>query len=222
MSKLPLLIDLNGRFVVVIGGGGVARRKIETLLSYGAKVIVYEPNPSQELLSLSEKGVEVIRKEVGIEDVEEIASRAHIVIVATNNVDLNRRIGEFLRSKGVLVNVATSYEISTVVFPAILRLGDVVIAISTSGLSPFLASYIKDKVKRSLGDEIGAIAEVLGYVRNELKKRTIQMKVKRAIYKALLSDNEIVSLIAQGLKDKAKERALEKSLKYIEEQAKAV
>lgn len=221
MSKLPLFIDFRDKLVVVIGGGEVARRKISILLDHGAKVRVYDPNPSPELLSLAEKGVEVIKKEVEVEDVEKVTSGAHMVIVATDNVDLNKRIGEFLRNKGILVNVATSYDISTAVFPAILKLGSVIIAISTSGLSPFLASYIKDKIKRSLGGEIEALAEVLAHVRGQLKSKTIPMKIKKVVYEALLHDDEVMSLIVQGLKDKAKERALEKSLKYIEEHLKA-
>ncbi|MHC1628562.1 MAG: precorrin-2 dehydrogenase/sirohydrochlorin ferrochelatase family protein [Candidatus Nezhaarchaeales archaeon] len=215
MKKIPLFIDLRGRLVVVIGGGRVAQRKIKALLRYGARVRVYEPKPTQELLSLRERGVEIITRKVGIEDIYEVVNGATMVIVATNDDELNREIGEALKHRNVLLNVATSYELSTAIFPAILELDNVVVAVSTSGLSPFLASYIKNKIREELEREVKVLAEVMTYVRNHLKKLELPIEVKRAAYSSVIHDSEVVDLALRGLIDDAREKALKKALKTL-------
>lgn len=215
MKRIPLLIDLRGRLVVVIGGGKVAQRKIKALLRHGARVRVYEPRPSPELLSLQKRGVEIIAREVVKNDVDEVVKGAVMVIVATNDVELNREIGEALRHRSILLNVATSYELSTAVFPAALELDDIVIAVSTSGLSPFLASYIRDKIKESLEREVKVLAEIMAYVRGYLKNRKLPIEAKRVAYSSVIRDGEVMYLALRGLIDDAKRMALKKALKAI-------
>ncbi|MEM2025491.1 MAG: NAD(P)-dependent oxidoreductase [Desulfurococcaceae archaeon] len=199
MKKAPLLVDLRDRLVVVVGGGEVAQRKISTLLRYGARIRVYEPNPSPKLASLSDRGVEVIARRVEV----------------TDNLELNRRIGEALRRRGVLVNVVTSYEGSTAVFPAVLELGDVVIAASTGGLSPFMASYVKERIRSAVGHEVQAMLEVLAHVRGEVKGKTISLETKRLIYGLVLHDEKVRSLVSRGLVGEAKNRAVKIALKVL-------
>ncbi len=215
MKKIPLFVDLRGKLVVVIGGGKVAQRKIKALLRYGAKVKVYEPKPTQELLSLRERGVEIITRKVEIEDLDEVVSDATMVIVATNDDKLNREIGEALRHRNILLNVATSYELSTAIIPAILELNSVIIAISTSGLSPFLASYLKNKIREGLEREVRVLAEVMTYVRANLKSWKLPIEAKRAAYSSVIHDSEVVDLALRGLIDDAKEKALKKALKTL-------
>ncbi|MCS7139494.1 MAG: bifunctional precorrin-2 dehydrogenase/sirohydrochlorin ferrochelatase [Candidatus Nezhaarchaeota archaeon] len=215
MSKLPILLDLKGKLVVVIGGGKVAQRKIVTLLRYGARVRVYEPSPSCDLLSLVEQGVEVVMKRVSMNDLDEVTDGAAMVIVATGDEDLNQRIGDALRSKGMLVNVVTSYELSSAVFPAILELGDITIAISTRGSSPFLASYIKSRVRDVLENEIGMLIEVLAYVRARLRRINVPLEVKRAIYSSIVRDDVTIKLVQQRSIDEARGRAMKVALEIL-------
>lgn len=215
MSKLPILLDLKGKLVVVIGGGKVAQRKIVTLLRYGARVRVYEPSPSRDLLSLVEQGVEVVMKRVSMNDLNEVTDGAAMVIVATGDEDLNQRIGDALRSKGMLVNVVTSYELSSAVFPAILELGDITIAISTRGSSPFLASYIKSRVRDVLENEIGMLIEVLAYVRARLRRINVPLEVKRAIYSSIVRDDVTIKLVQQRSIDEARGRAMKVALEIL-------
>ena len=120
----PVSIDLNNKNVLIIGAGKIALRKVETLLNYNCNIIVI----TKEIL-----------EEKFLEDI-------FLVVVATNNEILNKKISELCISKNILVNNITSKNDMNIRFASIYEKDDIQIAISAGG-NPKKAVEIKNKIK---------------------------------------------------------------------------
>lgn len=146
----PLVVDLAGRRVVVIGAGVVGARKAEQLLAARARVIVIS---------------EVVRGE--LPDVESVVARryeygdlvgAFLVVAATGDSSINDLIAKEANELSILLNVVDDAARSNFFFPAVHRDGDVTISISTNGASPALAQWIRDFVGASLPRNLARVA----------------------------------------------------------------
>ena len=148
MSYYPIMIDLEGKKVLVIGGGKVATRKVETFLEYGAEVRVVSKDLEPELRNHVENGdVRYSAREFHEDDLADI----YLIITATNNKNLNHEISIMAREKGILVNAVDQPTDCSFIVPSILKRGDLIIAVSTSGKSPALAKKVKKNYPKDLG-----------------------------------------------------------------------
>lgn len=146
---------------MVVGGGRVAERKARRLLSCGAKVILVSPRVTLRLAELGAGGgagkrlggIILRRRKVGLRDL----SGARLVIVATADRELNRRVSDYCHSRGILVNVVDSPQECSFILPAVVCRGDLVIGISTSGASPAMAKKIRQDLERRFGREYGSL-----------------------------------------------------------------
>ena len=189
----PILLNIQGRKCLVVGGGPVALRKVKALLEHGANVEVVSPTFCPELNQLATDGaIRAIQRDYKSEDLQ----HAFIAIAATDNAKTNERVAAEARRRGVLVNVANDPKSSDFIVPSYLKRGDVIIAVSTSGRSPALARKIRSELENDFKAEYAQLAIVADEVRSDLKQEGIT--VSSDAWQEVLSLNSLMELLRQG------------------------
>jgi precorrin-2 dehydrogenase / sirohydrochlorin ferrochelatase len=156
-------IMLGGRSCLVVGGGAVALEKVEGLLVCGADVTVVAPKAVEEIQELSAtERIAWKARPYADGDIE----GCRLVIAATSDTELNRRVHHDAEERGVFVNVADVPELCTFILPAIVRNDPIAIAISTAGASPALAQRMKREAAAQFGPEYSQLAVLLDGVRD--------------------------------------------------------
>lgn len=156
MTAFPLFIELDNKPCLVIGAGGVALRKVRTLLEFGAAVTVWAKDFQKDFQILENEGKiicclkNLTCSSTDIDDFSTIINQYVMVVCATDDTDLNHRICEVCKLKHVWVNSATKKEDSTFIFPAAVVRGNVSVGISSSGNVPALTKYIHSQIDELL------------------------------------------------------------------------
>lgn len=163
----PIVLDVAGVPVLVVGGGTVALRKVQGLLAAGAEVTVVAPGIAAALRALP---VHVIERPYAPGDLE----HARLVITATDDPDVNASVAADANRRGIWVNSADDPANCTFTLPAVARDGAVTIAVSTGGASPALASHLRGEISTWLAEiDAGGAAAALAEQRTELHSRGI-------------------------------------------------
>lgn len=139
----PIFIDMNGKRCLVVGGGNIALRKINTLLQYGAIIKVIAPEIKDEIVNLD---IEIEKREFKNEDIE----GSFLVIAGTDNEILNSEIVRICEEKGILVNNITSKIEMNTKFSAIVEDSEYKIAITTIDGNPKKSVLMKNRIKSLL------------------------------------------------------------------------
>ncbi len=148
MRYYPVYLDINGRKCVVVGGGAVGARKVNTLLACGARVTVISPEATAELNDLAEQGgISLIRRPYQSSDLD----GAFMVIGATDDEAINHRVHADAEARNLLCNIVDQPRVCNFILPSIVQRGDLVIAVSTSGRSPAFAKKLRKELKSSSG-----------------------------------------------------------------------
>lgn len=198
----PMYMELANKKCVVVGGGRVAQRKVEGLLSTGAQIQLVSPEARQELQELAEE--EVLgweRREFQPGDLE----GAFLVLAATDREEVNRQVAEEARQRGVLVNVADQSDLCDFLVPSVVRRGDLTIAISTKGASPALSKHLRLQLERTFGLEYETYLVFLAKWREDLKERVESQAKREEILKAVIR-SDCLELIRRSAFDKAHAR----------------
>jgi precorrin-2 dehydrogenase/sirohydrochlorin ferrochelatase len=195
MSYYPIFTDLKGKRVIVVGGGTIAQRKIETLLEYGAVVGVIA---KQLTPSLSRYVQEEKVKLLGREFKDSHLNDAYMVMAATDDHTLNRQISLSAKKKGLLINAVDQPSECNFIVPSILRRGDLLIAISTSGKSPALAKRIREDLEKQYGNEYEILLILMGRLRKEILSRGLSQDENSRMFHGIV-DSLILEAI--GRKD---------------------
>ena len=166
-----MVLEVSGRACVVIGGGEVAERKVESLLAAGGAVTVVSPDVTRRLESLIDTG--------GIRHVPRRYRRgdlagAALAFVATGDPDVAAAVAREGRRRGVWVNAADDPEHCDFFLPSVLRRGPLLVAVATGGASPALARAVRERIERLLPDGCAALAETVADVRRELRARGLR------------------------------------------------
>jgi len=165
MGYMPIFFDVTGRDCVVVGGGEVAARKVESLLEAGARVTVVSPRLSPPLEAIAARGlVTHIDRDYARGDLR----GSVLVYAATDDPKLHRELVAEAGALGIPVNVADVPELCTFISPAVLKRGDLQIAISTGGASPAFAARLKRALEVQFGAEYALTLEVLRAARRRL------------------------------------------------------
>jgi len=189
LSTLALNIRIHGKLAVVIGGGGVALRKIRTLLKAGASVKVVAVRICPEIAGLEDSGAIAVR--VGSYASADL-DRAFLVVAATDNPEVNRQVLADAGERGALVTVADNPAMGDCTFPALLQRGDLEIAVSTCGRCPTFAVDVRDSIAEFIGQEYGAILDQLAVEREKLltngSPSTYNVAVLRSLARRLIAE----------------------------------
>jgi precorrin-2 dehydrogenase/sirohydrochlorin ferrochelatase len=194
MAYYPIMVDLTGREVLVVGGGSVAGRKIETLLEYDAVVNVVSRELSPQIKDYVESGkVRYLGEEFSLVYLKE----KFLVMAATDDTKLNRRISSLAEEKGMLINVVDQPAECNFIVPSIIKRGDLIVAVSTSGKSPALAKKIREKLTDYFGDEYDLFLRIMGRIRNEVLASGSGQKENSRIFHRLV-DSELFDAVKSG------------------------
>lgn len=189
MSTLAFNIRMDGKLTVIIGGGAVALRKLRTLLSAGAFVRLVAMNICPEIAALKDSGALVVRDGSYImADLD----NAFLVVAATDNALVNEQVCADARGRAILVTVADNPATGDCTFPALLRRGNLEIAVSTGGSCPTFAVDVRDCVAEHIGHEYGTILDQLAGEREKLLTNgcpsTYNTQVLRSLARRLLAE----------------------------------
>ncbi len=155
MRHFPIFLDLQGRRVVVLGGGTEALRKIELLLRARARPLVIAETVGSEVAALIVEG----RCERWTEPFEPTAlTGAVLAISASGDWPLDIAFSTAAQVRGIPVNVVDRPELSSFIMPAIVDRHPVIVAVSTGGASPALAQVVRDRIERALPLGIAQLA----------------------------------------------------------------
>jgi precorrin-2 dehydrogenase / sirohydrochlorin ferrochelatase len=192
----PVSLVVAGKRCVVVGGGSVAARKTRALVDAGADVMVIAPEISEEIKALPVKVAERSYRRGDL-------SAAWLAFAATDDEIVNRQVFTDGQDVRVWVNVADDPESCSFTLPALMRRGPVTVAVSTSGYSPALAAWIRERIAADLGPEVALLAELMSEARDTLKasgRSTEDVDWRRAL------DSDMLDLIRTGQTAQARER----------------
>ncbi|HVT01977.1 MAG TPA: bifunctional precorrin-2 dehydrogenase/sirohydrochlorin ferrochelatase [Thermoanaerobaculia bacterium] len=190
----PIFIDVEGKKILVVGGGEVAARKVRTLLPYGPNLTVVAEKAVDEIVVAAGEGL----LDLVVRRYEESDLGGQLfVIAATSNGDTNARIAAACRDLKIPVNVVDAPELCDFTVPAIVQRGSVQLAISTGGSSPALAKAIRQRAEKTVGPEIAAASELLGSLRQEAKRILASDGERKRFFDAVL-DSGFLDLAAAG------------------------
>jgi precorrin-2 dehydrogenase/sirohydrochlorin ferrochelatase len=193
MGWYPMMMRLAGKLCVVIGGGAVAERKTAALLEAEARVRVVSPRLTPALRRWAEDGhVEAVVREARESDLD----GAFLAFVAADSDNVRARMIAAAKSRGVLVNAAGEGEEGDFLTPAVVRRGDLVLAVSASGASPALAARIADELAERYGPEYERAARALRAVRQVVKERVADPAERRRLLTAAAGEAGLAALLA--------------------------
>ncbi len=206
-AYFPIMLDLTGRKCVVIGGGTVARRKIESLLEAGASITVIAPT----CVAMPD-GIEIILREFAPADVDD----AWLAIAATNNKQVNANVADAASARRIWVNVVDEPQQCTAILPAVIRRKMLCIAVSTSGACPVWARRLRDGLAMQFGTEYGEMIDLLWAARQDWKECAAHLTPaqRKQAWENVL-DLPLLELIREGQLKKA-EDAISSCLKKAE------
>ncbi|MGM0470990.1 MAG: precorrin-2 dehydrogenase/sirohydrochlorin ferrochelatase family protein [Bacillota bacterium] len=195
----PIALDLAGRKVLVVGGGAVAARKVEPLLTTGAEITVVSPQLSARLEELVNETEITYRQRVySSTDIED----KFLVISATDEQSVNQQVAEDGLAQDKLVNIVDQPELSNFNVPAVVKEGSLCISIATDGKSPALSGQIRRRLETEFGKEYQIFLDWMGDLRSEIIAQVEDIKDRNKIFKQLVN-SDILNLLAQGDKAEA-------------------
>jgi len=196
MSFYPVNLDIKDRGCLVVGGGAVAARKAKTLAECGALVTVVSLEFTQSLRELEKSSaVTLICRPYETADLD----GKFLVIGATNNEALNRRINADAEARQMLCNIADVPDICNFILPSIIRRGDLVIAVSTSGKSPAFAKKLRKDLEKNFGDEYALFLALMGAIRTRLLQTAHAPEAHKPLFERLI-DGNLLELIKNDQK----------------------
>lgn len=213
MRTYPIHLNLSGRRCVVVGGGRVAERKVRGLLDAGGAVVVVAPEATDGLQALAADGAlhwEASRYERSHLD------GAFLVLAATDDRAVNARVVDDANGAGILVNGADAPEDGSFITPALVRRGDLMLTVTTSGGSPTLAAVVREQLEAEYGAEWDAVAELFGRIREQIKAVGATEAERTDAVRRLLQDSHLRAMLKEGRLDEARAHAVTCLLSWSE------
>jgi precorrin-2 dehydrogenase / sirohydrochlorin ferrochelatase len=199
-SLYPVALRVEGRRVLVVGGGRVAARKVADLLDCGAEVTVVAPELDPAIAPLAAGREGRLTLEVRPYASGE-AAHYRLVVTATGVAEVDRRAAADAEAAGVWVNSADDAAHCSFFLPSVHRDGAVSVAVSTGGASPALAAWLRRRIGDALGPNLGVLAGLLEDGRRALRAAG---RPTNAVDWAALLDGELAGLVAAGQLDEAR------------------
>ena len=195
MAKYPIFLELAGRRVVVIGAGAVAVRKAQSLLAAGARVVVVAES-IDDMLTIQYQGTsaELIKSKYS----KNYLAGAVLVIAATNKAALNKRIYKDCQELEILCNVADQPQLCNFFIPAVVKRGDLQIAVGTEGDCPAYAGHIRKKLEQTFADKHGRFLNELKTLRERVIKDMPDAGRRKALLGQLVDDESFEYFVQNG------------------------
>lgn len=200
-SLFPMFLKLAGRQCLVVGAGKVGEPKIGGLLESGARIRVVAIEASDAVREWSRAGkIELELRAFSSEDLD----GAFLAVVATSSRGLNERVYREARRRGVLCNVVDVPDLCDFFYPAIVRRGDLQIAVSTAGQSPSLAQKIRQQLEKQFGPGYAGWVAELGETRKLILASDLDKERKLDLLHSLASREAVESALKEKTEVSAK------------------
>lgn len=195
MAKYPIFLELGGQRVVLIGGGAVALRKANTLLEAGARLVVVAEEISDVLTGLCAKyGAEVIRSRYS----KQYIAGAVLVIAATDDPKANEQIYADCQALEILCNIVDDPQHCDFFVPAVVKRGDLQIAIGTEGYCPAYAGHLRTKLEGMFTEAHGQFVAELERVRRRIIEKVPSAAERKTLLGKLVDDESFERFRAAG------------------------
>lgn len=197
----PILLNIQDKKCLVVGGGNVAWRKVCSLKDAGARVTVVSPEFCPEM-----------EKETGIERIQQKYEEGFlggvlVVVASTDDEEVNKKVYYDAVKRGILVNVVDRPEFCSFIVPATINRGDLSISISTGGASPALARNIRESLEKQFGDEYGEFAKLLSETRRKIISEVSDESIRRDILQRI-ADLDMLDVVKEKGIAEAKKKIL--------------
>lgn len=185
MKRFPLFVNLDKLPVLVVGGGEIAERKINLIIKANAKVEVLARKFSPNVENLINKNK--LKKIKSNLDISTLDSNYSLIIAATDNKQINKKLFNFANKNNILINVVDQPDLCTCTFGSIVERGDLVVAISTGGNAPVFARNLREKFETLLPQSTKQLIDFSASIREKVMNSFSQFN-KRRIFWELFFD----------------------------------
>jgi precorrin-2 dehydrogenase / sirohydrochlorin ferrochelatase len=183
-SLFPMFLKLDGRQCLVVGAGGIAESKIESLIQAGGKVRVVAPEATAKVRAWA-RGRKIAWQRRGF--LAKDLQGMFLVVAATPSTALHERIFRLARRTRVLCNIVDVPHLCDFYYPAVVRRGALQIAISTAGLSPALAQRLRKELEGQFGPEYERWLAHVGKVREKMQAGSLGAAERKGLLHELVS-----------------------------------
>ncbi len=186
MQYFPLFLNLKGKPVLVVGGGEVACRKVDTLVRAGAMVTIVSPQIEDYLRTLVDS-----QECIWIQNFysKELLDKKFVQVWATtDNPELNHQVHRDAKQLGILVNVVDDLPYCDFITPSIINRGRIQLAISSGGASPVLVRNIREKLEAALPHNLALLADFGASKRNDIKQALPSVDTRRKFWENFFAD----------------------------------
>lgn len=205
MRYYPVMLDLNSKSVLIVGGGYVATRKLKNLVDMGADITVISPSITDEIKSLVSKNIIKYKEMHLTTDMLKFVESFFLVIFATDDYELQERYEEMLKDTNLLYVRTDKRDASRFITPTVLEIDNITIATSTQGLSPLYNKYIHQQIREKIDlQELANKMEIYSEVREILKHKYDDIEDRKKKLKEIQEYNlseltELLDKLKQGL-----------------------
>ena len=206
----PINVDLRNRPCLVIGGGTVAERKVTRLLDEGAVVTIIAPTATDTLKDRAASGL-LTWKAKKYERGDE--KPFFLIICATDDESVSRMASQAAEDAGKPINVCDVPELCSFTLPAIVRQGDLQLAISTNGKGPAFSRWLRQKLEQQFDDRYSRWLDEVARVRSAAREALPCSKDRHAFWRTALSD-DVMALVENNDIDEAGRRLFQKLIEF--------
>ena len=206
MRYYPIYLNLTDKRSIIVGGGTIAEGKVTSLLEADAQVVIIAPEVTPAIRELAESE-KITWEQRAYRDGD--LEGAAIAISATDDPEVNHQVWDEAHRRGILINVVDDVPYCNFIAPAIVRRGDITIAISTNGKMPALAAHMRREMDKSFGDEYLQLLEMTSPMRVELGTKHLPYTTRQKLWRKLFEETELIDLIRQGDEEAARKLARE-------------
>ncbi len=183
MKYYPVNLNVANQRCLVVGAGSVGTRKVNSLLKCAALVTVVSPEATEHICRLSkEDSITLHLRPYRSSDIENV----FLVFGATSNEALNKKIFEDASRLGKLCNISDRPDLCSFILPSVIRQGDLIIAISTSGKSPAYSRHLRMQLEPQFGLEYAFFLSLMGVVRKKLLEQEHDPEAHKPVFERLI------------------------------------
>lgn len=198
MDFLPVFLRLQKQRVLLVGGGHVALRKAQLLIRAQAELTVVAPEICSELKAL------LVSPHVGHQRAyhESDLEGVSLIVAATDDTLLNRRISQAANSRKLPVNVVDQPALCSFIFPSIVDRSPLLVAVSSGGSSPVLARLLRARLETLIPSAYGSLVNLMGRYRDSVKARIMNTRLRMRFWEGIVN-GPVAELMLSGQQEKA-------------------